>query len=197
MATQPSLEGFELPARLEDRLFFALFPPPDVAQRIAERATGLRGAVSPKAKWLAADRFHVTLHHLGDHAGLRDDIVNSATEAAQKVTVSPFEVSFDRVMSFSRKGDRGAPFVMRGGAGLQSLMDFQHALGGAMKQVALHRWVAPSFTPHVTLAYDPQEAAEQAIEPIRWIVNEFALVHSLIGKTRHIVLGRWPLKATE
>jgi RNA 2',3'-cyclic 3'-phosphodiesterase len=87
--------------------------------------------------------------------------------------------------------------VMRGNEGLQPLMDFQRELGDAMKLAALHRWVAPAFTPHVTLAYDPQEVPLQAIEPIRWVVSEFVLVHSLIRQTRHIVLGRWPLKPRE
>ena len=191
---QPSLEGFEPPPRLDDRLFFAVFPPPEVAEQIAQRAAGLRSAVSLRAKWLATERFHVTLHHLGDHDGLREDIVRSASEAADALRAAPFEACFDQAMSFPRRGDRGAPFVMRGGTGLQGLMAFQEQLGEAMKQAALHRFVASSFTPHITLAYDPQEAPLQAIEPIRWVVNEFALVHSLIGKTRHIVLGRWPLK---
>ena len=33
-----------------------------------------------------------------------------------------------------------------------------------------------------------------ATEPISWTVCEFVLVHSRLGKTEHIHLGRWPLR---
>lgn len=43
------------------------------------------------------------------------------------------------------------------------------------------------------LLYDPQGIAEHAIEPIRWTAREFVLVHSLLGRSRHVPLGRWAL----
>jgi RNA 2',3'-cyclic 3'-phosphodiesterase len=51
------------------------------------------------------------------------------------------------------------------------------------------------FTPHVTLLYGDGRIGEQSIDPIGWTVREFALVLSLIGKTKYIPLGRWPLGA--
>jgi 2'-5' RNA ligase len=33
----------------------------------------------------------------------------------------------------------------------------------------------------------------RAVEPIRWTVREFVLVHSLLGQTRHVPLARWSL----
>jgi 2'-5' RNA ligase len=54
---------------------------------------------------------------------------------------------------------------------------------------------APSrFMPHVTLLYDRQTVDAQGITPVSWRVTEFVLVHSLLGQSRHIVLGRWPLR---
>jgi 2'-5' RNA ligase len=41
--------------------------------------------------------------------------------------------------------------------------------------------------------YDSQSVAEQAVDPIRWSAHDFVLVHSLIGQTKHIHLGRWGL----
>jgi 2'-5' RNA ligase len=49
----------------------------------------------------------------------------------------------------------------------------------------------------VTLLYDDHLVAEHAVEPVSWVVREFALVHSLIGKTSHIVLGRWSVSGEE
>jgi 2'-5' RNA ligase len=34
---------------------------------------------------------------------------------------------------------------------------------------------------------------EEIIEPIRWTVRDFALVHSVHRESRHIHLQRWPL----
>jgi 2'-5' RNA ligase len=49
------------------------------------------------------------------------------------------------------------------------------------------------FTPHVTLAYGMPWLERRPAEPACWNVREFALMHSLLGRTRHIVLARWPL----
>ena len=64
-------------------------------------------------------------------------------------------------------------------------------LGGIEPQQS--RPVASQVTPHVTLLYDDVLVEERAVEPIRWTVREFVLVHSLLGQTRHVPLARWPL----
>jgi 2'-5' RNA ligase len=53
--------------------------------------------------------------------------------------------------------------------------------------------VRPHFTPHVTLLYDEQGVGEDDIEPTRWTVAEFALVHSRRGQGPYAVLARFPL----
>jgi 2'-5' RNA ligase len=50
------------------------------------------------------------------------------------------------------------------------------------------------FNPHLTLLYDERDIREEPVEEISWLVTEFALVRSLFGQGRHIVLGRWPLR---
>jgi 2'-5' RNA ligase len=64
-----------------------------------------------------------------------------------------------------------------------------------MTRVGLGRWVVPRFTPHLTLLYDNRYVEGRDVEPIAWSVREFVLIHSVLGKTRHIHLGRWPLLA--
>lgn len=196
MPAQISLDGFEAPASLTDRLFFALFPEANAADQIARVASGLRSQHGLKAQPLQTERFHVTLHHLGDYAGLRADIVSAAEEAASRVEAPPFDVTFDRAMTFAGRPNK-RPFVLRGDEGLLSLCALQQQLGAALKKTILGRWAQGNFTPHVTLLYDDRLIAEQAIEPVSWTAREFVLVHSLIGQTRHIVLGRWPLNAAE
>lgn len=194
-AEQLSLTGFAEEQKPTDRLFFALFPPADVAAAIASTAQRLKGELALKGRLLATERLHVTLHHLGDHIGLRHDIVAAAQDAASRVAVAPFDVCFDHVASFSARA-RNRPFVLLGEEpGMAVLKAFQRELGEALKRAALGRWAEGNFTPHVTLLYDDRAVASQPVEPVRWVAREFVLVHSLIGQTRHIVLGRWPLRA--
>ena len=191
-ADQPSLFGIDPAPQPTDRLFFAVLPSPAAAQTIAELAKGLQSELGLKGRPLQTDRFHITLHHLGDYVGLRQDIVAAAMEAASRVQMESFDVCFETAVSFKGRPDR-KPFVLRGGDGLRDLTALQQSLGAAMKKTILGSWVQPKFTPHVTLLYDDQLVEERAVEPVKWEANEFVLIHSLLGQTRHIVLGRWAL----
>jgi RNA 2',3'-cyclic 3'-phosphodiesterase len=77
-------------------------------------------------------------------------------------------------------------------------MEFRFALGKALESVGFAGRTRAPFTPHVTLAYrEPADATRRFIEPldeaISWTVQDFVLVHSLLGRTRHIALARWAL----
>lgn len=185
--------GFE-PPQPTDRLFFAVFPDIATAARIAGIAQVLRSRHGLRGKPLHTDRFHVTLHHLGDYAGLPGDLVARAGQAAMRVDLPAFDVAFDSASSFSRQ-PRNRPFVLRGDAGVASLQELQSALGKDMAACGMGRLVEHKFTPHVTLLYDDRAVAPQPIEPIVWTVREFVLVRSLLGKTEHLILGRWSLRA--
>jgi 2'-5' RNA ligase len=174
-----------------DRLFFAIFPDPATAADLARRADALRAEHDLSGRPLAPERFHITLHHLGDHAGVRRDIVSMAGEAAEAMTTAPFEVTFDRAASFHNGGNN--PYVLQGGEGLEVLKQFQRDLGVAMARAGIGKLVDKSFTPHVTMLYDRRLIVEQAVEPVRWTVDGFALIHSRLGRTEHIPLARWTL----
>ena len=189
---QLSLAGMAPASRPTDRLFFAIFPDAQAAARIAQLAQRLRVEHGLHGHPIKTERFHVTLHHLGDHAGLRHDIVAVAKQSAATVTMSPFEVAFDHVMSFDRPRNR--PLVLRGGDGLAALTGFERLLGTAMNKAGLGHWVKPGYTPHATLLYDDRSVAEQSVETIAWTAREFVLVRSLLGQTRHEPLARWPLR---
>lgn len=183
----------ELDGPPSDRLFFGIFPEPPVAETIAGLARDLKGRLGLSGAPLTPERFHVTLHHIGDYAGLPRGIVAQALEAGEaESSAPPFEVSFDRAASFNNRGNN--PFVLQGGEGLSELHAFQKALGLSMARAGLGKQVARQFNPHVTLLYDRALAPETPVEPVSWTVSEFVLIHSLLGQTRHIVLGRWPLK---
>jgi RNA 2',3'-cyclic 3'-phosphodiesterase len=191
---QSSFPGFEAPATPTDRLFFAIFPDADAAERIAGLAQNLRTEHCLTGKPLAADRFHVTLQMLGDYPCLPEKVVAAAQAAAAAVRMPPFELSFDRAASFSR-GARNRPFVLQGSEGVAALMVFQRSLMKALATGGLVQGVAPAYTPHVTLLYDDRLVDQRPIEPIKWTAHEFVLVHSLLRQTRHIQLARWPFTA--
>jgi RNA 2',3'-cyclic 3'-phosphodiesterase len=187
------------PPKPTDRLFFALFPSDEAIPQIVKTAQNLRDAHGLTGKSLSNDRLHVTLHHVGDYAGgLPDEVVKAAQEAASKIEMPALDVTFDRAMSFAGS-PRNKPFVLRGdesrAGGLADLMAFQKAFYLAMCRAGLQGPRANAkFAPHVTLMYDSQGVPEQAVEPICWTAHDFVLVHSLLGQTKHIHLGRWPSK---
>jgi len=194
---QPSLFDEAAAPPAIDRLFLALFPPAPAVAEIGQLTQQLRTAHGFTDKATAPDRLHLTLHHLGDHAGLRTDIVRAASEAAATVRVPPFALRLDRVLSFkARPGN--APLVLAAAERsdeVAALKAFNLVLGQALMRAGLGRWLKSDFKPHVTLLYSAQQLPVQPVEPIGWTAGEFVLVHSLIGKTQHTVLGRWPLRA--
>lgn len=194
MAEEAWFGGFDPPQAKTDRLLFLVYPDEATAARIAALAGRLRDEHGLRGKPLLTDRLHITLQHMGDHAGLPVDMVRAARQAAGSLTTGAFEVVFDRVGSFGGRA-RNRPFVLRGDAGLGALLDFNKTLASAMGMTSsrLAKWARPAFTPHVTLLYDGRSVSEHPVEPITWMVREFVLVHSLLGQTRHIVLDRWTL----
>jgi 2'-5' RNA ligase len=136
---------------------------------------------------------HVTLCTLRTHVAIPPGIVAAASSAAAALSVRPFAFAFDRALSFSGRESR--PFVLCGGENIGALVAFRQRLATALAAQGLGRFSAPGFTPHVTLGYDRQAIEPLAVAELRWDVTEFALVHSVQGRSRHVVLDRWPLRA--
>jgi 2'-5' RNA ligase len=188
MRAQHSFFGFEGPET--DGLFFALFPDERAMRQLERIATQLcirhRLASAP----ITPERVHVSLAGFGAHAGLPPDLVAGASDIAARIAARPFDVTFDRATSFL---GRPRPLVLCGGNGVADLIAFQRTLGDAIQTSGLGR-IKPQYTPHVTLLYDERGIEEHDIEPVRWTVREFVLVHSLRGLGRYIPLGRWQLR---
>jgi 2'-5' RNA ligase len=186
--------GSPVAPRATDSLFFAVYPDGAAAQRIARLAERLRVEHRLAGKSFGAARFHVTLHHLGSHAGLPPALVGAASRAAATIALPPFEVVFDRVASFPRKVR--LPFVLKG-PGAAGLVALQQAVGEALRGAGIAISAERAYTPHLTLLYDDRRVAEQPVEPIGWTVHELVLVRSLLGRSQHLPLGRWPLPRAE
>jgi RNA 2',3'-cyclic 3'-phosphodiesterase len=154
------------------RLFLAVLPDPDTAERIAETARHLRISHGLTGKPLRPSQFHVTLCPVEDGLGL----------GPEGVAMPAFGVCFDRAESF-----RNGALVLRGDGtiGLDVLQQrLSDALDGEPRK-------ARPFTPHVTLLRDGHRVPEQRIEPIEWTVREVVLMQSQAG--RSMPVARWPL----
>jgi RNA 2',3'-cyclic 3'-phosphodiesterase len=106
--------------RPEDWVFFALQPDRAVAMEIAELARHERAEHGLKGAQLGTDRFHVSLYGLGESAAMPQTTVAAAIDAAVSIVLPPFDVAFDRVLSF-RGARKRRPLVLCGGDGLGAL----------------------------------------------------------------------------
>jgi 2'-5' RNA ligase len=176
----------------KDRIFFACLPDAETAPRIHAQAQALKEAHGLSGNPILPEHLHVTLFHLGDWSALPQEIVDTARRAAAEVRAAPFEVVFDRVLSF-RNSTGIYPFVLTGD--IAPWRPLYEALGAALAHAGLGAATRGQFTPHVTLTYDRIRVPPEAIAPISWKVGDFVLVHSLLGKTTHIHLDRWVLPA--
>jgi 2'-5' RNA ligase len=186
------LSGLVAP-EIRDRLFFALQPPAELfplIQRIDEyfrREFGLKGAL------FTPQRLHVSLCGVQPREGVSEELINSFREIGASMAMSPFDVVFDRAVSFARNGEKRA-FVLRAGGDLVALIDFYQAMDAAMMCAGLHG--RNSFLPHMTLLYDARVVVEHEVETVRWTARDFVLLHSMPKKGQrqasYIELGRWP-----
>jgi 2'-5' RNA ligase len=186
-----------VPRAGNDRLFFALFPDAHAARKVLELGAGFKSRHQLAGKLHLENRLHLTLDHLGDFAGLPQDMVSAASAAAGELAAqcNRLVVRLDRVVSFGR-GRQSRPLVLKdSGEGNPDLEEFRGRLWDALAARELPGGPRSSFTPHVTLLYDARVLAEEAVGMITWQTQELVLIHSLMQQTRYEVLGRWSLQA--
>jgi 2'-5' RNA ligase len=185
MRRKPAVGGFR-----PDLLIFAIRPDAGVSARIAAQCAMLKVLQGLGGRFIGTDRLHITLQWVPSAREDARRFLPYAEAIVSDLSPVPLEVSFTEALSF-QSGRGRYPFVLRGeNPGLEALFG---GLGEAMRHVGLDRFATRSFTPHMTLLYDPKLVAAQPIEPIGWQAAELTLIHSLRGLGRHDVLARWPL----
>lgn len=179
---------------MADRLFLALRPDAAAATRIHQLGQRLREVYGLEGRPLSIERLHVTLCFLGEYDSLSPELLATAHGiAAQAVCGAPFELRLDRVMSFVRYGG-DAPLVLCREDDCAPLTRLHHALAAAAARTGLIPADPRGFKPHVTLLYDAKMITLQEVEPFAWTATEVLLIRSHIGRGRHDVLGRYPLR---
>ncbi|MEX0367033.1 MAG: 2'-5' RNA ligase family protein [Ruegeria sp.] len=174
----------------QHHLFFALFPPKAAVDAIVDRRRRLRSGPGPDLRELRPDRLHVTLHFVERFKDVPQWFVNAACKAASTVAFEPFEVCFDRALTF-RGRPQSSPVVLLSQGENVPLSNLRLSVISALFDAGFSMGPVPKFTPHITLTYGSGFEGERRIEPVRWRVTEFVLIQSLQGKTRYIPLDRW------
>lgn len=168
---------------LDHRLFFAVRPPPDLAEYIA----GAGANLLIEGRRVASERLHITIGIFDDEPAYPQEMADLAEQAAASIDARPFRVVFDRIVGSSRSA------LLVPSEPLRSIRAFQKRLADALTRLGLVLRQGWRFNPHITLAYGDYDGMDEAIDPISWTVDEFMLIHSLLGQTRHVTVGRWAL----
>jgi len=166
------------------RLFFALWPDQPLRNRLERVAADLCARSHGKA--VPAAKVHMTLAFLGE---VPADRFPAAVDAASRVKGEPFEFALDEAGSF-----RSARVAWIGSArGHPGLTALQSALAAELRREGFELESRP-FAAHVTLVRRiSRPIPREAVEPIAWRVNDFALVVSDTGKGSYEVKTLTPL----
>ncbi|WP_426689650.1 2'-5' RNA ligase family protein [Rhodanobacter ginsengiterrae] len=175
------------------RLFFALLPDAATRAWLAQAAQSVRAAhPALRARWVAPQRYHATLHFLGEHSSLRQDVVAAAVAAADRLAAEPFEWVLNEAASFHASQP---PWILRSAGFPAPLQALWQGLRGALILAGQGRHLERQLTPHVTIAYgDGHALAPAAIEPLAWRVERFGLLHSVSGRADYHRLAEWSLQ---
>ena len=171
-------------------MYFAFKPEPDVTDHVVALGNHLRakhrlvGKVSPTV-------LHMTICPIGHLPELSDERIDAARKVAGNVVAEPFEIVLNRIATYPN-GQEKLPLVAFADNGAPKAALFRHALIANLRRSGF-AFGKKLPDPHMTLFYDRCIVAEEPIDPLRWMVRDFVLVHSIRGEGRHVLLGQWPL----
>ena len=178
------------PAKYE--LILAVFPDEHTAQDIYQLGDKLRRKHRLIGRVRPLNHLHTSLPCFTNVPHGLDQVINLVDHACRGIAEAtpPFDVTFDRVLSFKRRTLK-QPLVLAGSKnGNAELKAFHRLLVAKLsgRSNANHQ-----FTPHVTLLYDRQIDEEPINPVVSWKVNEVILVLSHVGATKYDRLGCWKL----
>jgi RNA 2',3'-cyclic 3'-phosphodiesterase len=165
------------------RLFFALMPSAEVVPEIA----AVRGGLGIAKSHVLDHRLHLTLWSLDLPMTPPPGIIADLCAAAARVEGPALRLVLHELVG------NGHVTCLRPGEPMPVLKAFQQRLQLAAADGGLWPNRGFRFDPHMTLAYGQAEGVRRPVWPISWRAEDFVLVHSLVGLTEHVVLGRWRL----
>lgn len=167
------------------RLFFGIRPPAAIAQDMA----ALPATQGWPRKPNRADRLHMTLALTEDFLEMPEAVIDAFVEIGNAITAQPFRLVFDRAVASK------SLLLLFPSERLLPVVHFQKNLARAIAAAGLPLRKGVRFNPHITLSYQKGEPFDRPIDSFSWLTEEFVLIHSHVGLTRHDVVGRWQLRA--
>lgn len=153
------------------RLFFALWPSPEIRAGIVRRREAIDGL---SRRRVPDHNLHLTLLFLGDQPA---DRVAEITDAARQFRAPGFELLLDRFGWFAR-----ARVAWLGGQAPATGNALVADLTAHMEALDLEFDRRP-WAPHITLFRKVAKRPElPEIEPLAWPVSSFVLIESVPGK---------------
>ena len=127
------------------RLFFAVWPPEELRERLWQALSPLRRS-RPGVRWVPPDRFHITLRFLGD---VSERMVSSLTGAADVLAPEPpFRVEITGTGVFPPHGNPARIYWV--GVTAAPIMRIRSLLDAALAREGMAR-ERRAFTPHLTV----------------------------------------------
>ena len=176
----------EVPNDATLRLFFALWPAHALRAQMVSHMALWR--FMPPTKPTLPDKLHLTLLFMDGVAGARlQALLRIGARVAQ--AEQPFELRLDQAEVWAQGGIAHlAPAHVP-----RQLLALCEALKLAAVNAEINCDQGP-FRPHVTLARHAQaKDVPQNFAPVSSNVGELALVRSILGSGRYVVLARWRL----
>ena len=167
------------------RLLFALIPSAEATTEIAR----VRGGLGVAKSHVLDHRLHMTLWALDLPMTPTPGIIADLCAAAAKVRGPALRLVLREAVG------NGQVACLKPGEPMPVLKAFQQKLQLAIADARIWPNRGFRFEPHVTLAYGQEEGFRREVLPISWRAGEFVLIHSLVGLTEHVPLGRWALGA--
>lgn len=160
---------------------------------MAKPPAALAGAMAAldRARDYDAARLHITLARLGEARGLPPAVLPWLKTMLGRIEVPSFRVVLDRIA----EGERIV--ALTGAETMRGAVRAQRALLRALSAKGVPTYGPDPFRPHATIRYRPDGLGTEAIDPISWRVEEFLLIESMTGESRHVEHGRWPLHMPE
>jgi len=170
--------------------FFAVLPPPAVAQSIHTLGHQLRRSIGLRGKPIGPDRYHITLCGTGVFGEVPFETIELLKQIGATIQDPVFDVFFDLTAAFSGSYGKRS-LVLTASDTLPALLALQTRLHDAMLGANLP--VDERFNPHITLLYDKRPAPRIEIRRLSFTVLEFVLIRSVHGTSRHEHLAHWSL----
>lgn len=174
-------------AQLLHRLFLAVRPVPPIDVQIANLAEDEAGG----ATRIRTDHLHTTMAITEDFPREPVRLGEALIAVGDRISAAPFDMTVDRLSGSGRS------VALRPSRRIEGLHALHLQIVDGMRRAGLAVRQGWKFSPHITLFYRDGAPFSRTLPGFRWHVDELVLIHSLVGRTEHRVLGRWALGGGE